>query len=77
MADSNVNAYTERTEVIFLGSGTSGGVPDLGCLIDSDRKCKTCWDAIQPGSRNRRQNTSLVIKTTFTSVCFIIPIGHD
>lgn len=58
----------ETSEILFLGTGTSGGLPDLACLLDSQKKCKTCWDAIEPGSRNRRQNTSIVIKTTFTEV---------
>lgn len=68
MASTEAGGYVERTELVFLGTGTSGGVPDLGCMVDSSRKCKTCWNAIEPGSRNRRMNTSIVLKTVFTPV---------
>jgi phosphoribosyl 1,2-cyclic phosphate phosphodiesterase len=40
----------------FLGSGTSMGVPTLGC------PCAVCADALQPGSRNRRTRPSLRIE---------------
>lgn len=58
----------EHTDVLFLGTGTSGGVPDLGCVVDERKRCKTCADALIPGSRNRRQNTSIVIKTNYKKV---------
>jgi len=37
----------------FLGSGTSMGVPTLGC------NCAVCTDTVTPGSRNRRTRPSL------------------
>lgn len=50
------------TRVIFLGSGTSEGVPRVTCLTDPDKSCVVCTDAMRPGSKNRRRNTSLLIQ---------------
>ena len=50
------------TRVIFLGSGTSEGVPRVTCLTDPDNSCVVCMDSIRPGSKNRRRNTSLLIQ---------------
>ena len=50
------------TRVIFLGSGTSEGVPRVTCLTDADKTCVVCLDSIRPGSKNRRRNTSLLIQ---------------
>jgi phosphoribosyl 1,2-cyclic phosphate phosphodiesterase len=47
-----------QATLTFLGSGTSMGVPTLGCT------CAVCQDAILPGSRNRRTRPS--IKLDFT-----------
>ncbi len=44
-----------RATLTFLGSGTSMGVPTLGCV------CAVCRDARQPGSRNRRTRPSVRI----------------
>jgi ribonuclease BN (tRNA processing enzyme) len=43
-----------------VGSGSSTGTPNLGCL--ANRRCKACVDALTPGSRNRRRNPSLLIQ---------------
>jgi phosphoribosyl 1,2-cyclic phosphodiesterase len=48
-------------EVIFLGTGTSEGVPRVSCLTN-DKNCKVCKDAMIKNSKNRRHNTSLMIK---------------
>jgi phosphoribosyl 1,2-cyclic phosphate phosphodiesterase len=45
-----------RATLTFLGSGTSMGVPTLGC------SCAVCADALIPGSRNRRTRPSLRIE---------------
>lgn len=58
-------------EIIFLGTGTSEGVPIVSCLtqgFESDdgggEPCKVCFDAVRTDIRspNRRQNTSLMIR---------------
>ena len=45
---------TEAT-LTFFGTGTSMGVPTLGC------SCAVCTDARRPGSRNRRTRPSVLI----------------
>lgn len=50
------------SEIVFLGTGTSEGVPRVSCLTRLPLTCKVCPDAIRPGSRNRRRNTSLLIR---------------
>jgi phosphoribosyl 1,2-cyclic phosphodiesterase len=48
--------------VIFLGTGTSEGVPRVSCLTRNPVTCKVCQSAQTPGSHNRRRNTSLLIR---------------
>jgi phosphoribosyl 1,2-cyclic phosphodiesterase len=47
---------------VFLGTGTSGYVPVIPCLTDPTRSCKACQMAVQPGNRNRRRNTSGLLR---------------
>ncbi|CAG8547210.1 7140_t:CDS:2 [Racocetra persica] len=35
-------------EIIFLGTGTSFGVPMIACLIDPEKKCETCMSTFTP-----------------------------
>ncbi|KAF9480604.1 hypothetical protein BDN70DRAFT_856608 [Pholiota conissans] len=52
-------------EFIFLGTGSSGGLPYIGCITapPDDQVCKTCLSALTPeGRRNVRRNTSAVIR---------------
>ncbi len=51
-----------KGDVIFLGTGTSEGVPRVSCLTRDPVTCAVCSSAIAPGSRNRRRNTSLVVR---------------
>jgi phosphoribosyl 1,2-cyclic phosphodiesterase len=48
------------SRIIFLGTGTSSGVPLVTCLVNKD--CKTCIDAMNQNSKNKRRNTSLLIQ---------------
>jgi phosphoribosyl 1,2-cyclic phosphodiesterase len=51
----------ELIELVFLGTGTSGRVPDIACL--TRKLCKTCTFALTPeGRKNRRRNTSLLAR---------------
>lgn len=56
--------------LVFLGTGTSGQIPAAPCVMDGTtpvavRKpqggCKTCRDAMLPGSRNRRGCCSVAL----------------
>lgn len=60
-------------EIIILGSGTSGCVPNISCLIETPVVCKVCLSAIQQYpqksdlsptkyTKNRRRNTSALIR---------------
>lgn len=44
-----------QATLTFLGTGTSMGVPTLGC------RCAVCTDARQPSSRNRRTRPSVLL----------------
>ncbi len=51
---SLIPAFMQST-LTFLGSGTSMGVPTLGC------RCAVCADAHLPGSPNRRTRPSVLV----------------
>ncbi|CAB4411049.1 unnamed protein product [Rhizophagus irregularis] len=51
------------TEIIFLGTGTSSGVPVIACLTDPEQNCETCMSTLTPeGEVNVRRNTSLLVR---------------
>ena len=50
------------SEIVFMGTGTSEGVPRVSCLTREPPTCRVCLSAMQPGSKNRRRNTSLLIR---------------
>ena len=52
------------SEFIFMGTGTSGCVPNITCLAIETPTCKVCIDCLVPGSRNRRRNTSGMLRYT-------------
>ena len=58
-----------RATLTFLGSGTSMGVPTLGC------GCAVCADAHAPGSRNRRTRPSLLVSYEGHNV--LVDTGQD
>lgn len=62
-ADQDLSDEKKRADVIFLGTGTSEGIPRVTCLTANPPTCTVCTDAIRPGSKNRRRNTSIVIRT--------------
>eukprot|EP01080_Neovahlkampfia_damariscottae_P011316 gene11316-4128_t len=49
-------------KLIFIGTGTSAGVPLVSCLTKPQGPCPTCSDAIKPNSKNRRRNTSILLQ---------------
>ena len=51
------------SSLVFVGTGVSTAVPVIAHLLQLDGKpCATCLDALQPDSRNRRNNVSLLIR---------------
>jgi phosphoribosyl 1,2-cyclic phosphate phosphodiesterase len=58
-----------RATLTFLGSGTSMGVPTLGCT------CAVCTDAHLPGSPNRRTRPSILLNYNDHNV--LIDTGQD
>lgn len=63
IADRHVNLKPKTAEVIFIGTGTSEGIPRVTCLTADPPTCPVCIDAMRPGSKNRRRNTSIVVRT--------------
>ena len=57
-----MTVLTSKSRIIFLGTGTSEGVPRVSCLTNPASQCKVCPDAIKKGSPNRRRNTSILIQ---------------
>ena len=51
-----------KATVMFLGTGTSEGIPRVTCLTADPPTCPVCTDAMRPGSKNRRRNTGIVIQ---------------
>ncbi|RKP10487.1 beta-lactamase-like protein [Thamnocephalis sphaerospora] len=50
-------------EIIFLGTGTSGRLPNVTCLTRKKVVCQTCPLALTPeGRKNRRRNTSILAR---------------
>jgi phosphoribosyl 1,2-cyclic phosphodiesterase len=52
-------------EFIFLGTGTSGSLPNVSCLTapKTDAPCKTCLSTLEAeGKKNIRRNTSAVMR---------------
>jgi phosphoribosyl 1,2-cyclic phosphodiesterase len=51
-----------KSRLIFIGSGTSEGIPRVTCLTKENADCPACLSAVRPGSKDRRRNTSLLIQ---------------
>ncbi|KAJ1861889.1 hypothetical protein LPJ73_000915 [Coemansia sp. RSA 2703] len=49
--------------IIFLGTGTSGCIPNLPCITENNPRCKVCkLSMTDDGRKNRRRNTSLLVR---------------
>jgi len=58
-------ASNADVELIFLGTGTSGSVPNVSCLTAPPDipPCRTCLSTLTPeGKKNIRRNTSAVLR---------------
>ncbi|KAE8720061.1 hypothetical protein F3Y22_tig00109921pilonHSYRG00040 [Hibiscus syriacus] len=53
---------TQQSEIIFIGTGTSEGIPRVSCLTDPLKKCPVCIKAAEPDNKNRRRNTGLLVR---------------
>ncbi|KAG2643049.1 putative hydrolase C777.06c [Panicum virgatum] len=51
-----------QSELIFIGTGTSEGIPRVSCLTDPTKTCPVCTKAAEPGNPNRRRNTSILLR---------------
>ncbi|XP_010262084.1 PREDICTED: putative hydrolase C777.06c isoform X2 [Nelumbo nucifera] len=61
-SNSGTQLSTEPSELIFLGTGTSEGIPRVSCLTNPLKTCAVCSKAVEPGNKNRRLNTSIIIR---------------
>eukprot|EP00741_Cyanophora_paradoxa_P010924 tig00020553_g10561.t1 len=50
------------SDLVFLGTGVSRGLPWVTCLTKKPPTCKTCCLATLPGNKNRRRNISTLIR---------------
>uniref|UniRef100_A0ACD5Y2N5 Uncharacterized protein n=1 Tax=Avena sativa TaxID=4498 RepID=A0ACD5Y2N5_AVESA len=53
---------TRQSELIFLGTGTSEGIPRVSCLTHPSETCPVCTKAMEPGNPNRRRNTGILLR---------------
>nr|CAN79104.1 hypothetical protein VITISV_006256 [Vitis vinifera] len=60
--NTRVQLPVEQSEIIFLGTGTSEGIPRVSCLTNPLKTCLVCSKAADPSSKNRRLNTSILIR---------------
>ncbi|KAJ3683348.1 hypothetical protein LUZ60_013575 [Juncus effusus] len=72
--ERGVNGELEGSEIIFIGTGTSEGIPRVSCLTHPSKTCPVCFKAAEPGNRNRRRNTSIIIRHVTSSDTFNILI---
>ncbi|KAK6914744.1 Metallo-beta-lactamase [Dillenia turbinata] len=60
--DIAVQLPAEQSEIIFVGTGTSEGIPRVSCLTNPQKTCPVCLKAVELGNKNRRMNTSILIR---------------
>ncbi|XP_042457427.1 putative hydrolase C777.06c isoform X1 [Zingiber officinale] len=68
-AETKVQAHKGQSEIIFLGTGTSEGIPRVSCLTAESKICEVCSKASVPGDKNNRLNTSILI-------CYVNSLGR-
>lgn len=58
------SAKNDGNELIFLGTGVSTGLPQIGCVLPSaEHYCAVCLDALEnENSPNRRCNVSALLR---------------
>ncbi|KAI9310228.1 beta-lactamase-like protein [Dichotomocladium elegans] len=50
-------------ELVFIGTGTSGAVPNISCLTEEHPSCSVCTSAMTPeGRKNMKKNTSMLVR---------------
>ncbi|KAH0460080.1 hypothetical protein IEQ34_010743 [Dendrobium chrysotoxum] len=47
---------------LCCSTGTSEGIPRVSCLTNPLKNCMVCQKATEPGNKNRRRNTSILIR---------------
>lgn len=60
--DSGTKLNEKQSEIIFMGTGTSEGIPRVSCLTNTLKRCPVCTNAVELGNKNRRLNTSILIR---------------
>mmetsp|Transcript_73688 Transcript_73688/g.144625 ORF Transcript_73688/g.144625 Transcript_73688/m.144625 type:complete len:329 (+) Transcript_73688:50-1036(+) len=75
----NDSTSAGKFDVIFLGTGVSTAVPNLQHIINTGPSpCKVCHDALNPMSKNRRNNVSIAmtfLDSTGERKCVVIDVG--
>ncbi|KAJ4898058.1 Metallo-hydrolase/oxidoreductase superfamily protein [Raphanus sativus] len=59
-----VTSPGDHSEIVFIGTGTSEGIPRVSCLTNPLKTCSVCTKATEPGNKNRRLNTSILVRYT-------------
>ncbi|KAG2315676.1 hypothetical protein Bca4012_066490 [Brassica carinata] len=62
--DAPVTSPGDHSEIVFMGTGTSEGIPRVSCLTNPLKTCSVCTKATEPGNKNRRLNTSILVRYT-------------
>ena len=72
-------------KIVFIGSGVSTAVPNLNHILNgSNEPCPVCTDAMNPESKNRRNNVSIAVifdspttdgGTDRTEKCVLVDVG--
>ncbi|KAG0612916.1 hypothetical protein M758_6G062300 [Ceratodon purpureus] len=60
--ESEAGRRLTSSQIIFLGTGTSEGIPRVSCLTNPEKSCAVCLAAAQLGNKNRRRNTSVIVR---------------